>query len=60
MMEVMDLTYLEYLLLRRDAFIYRISKTKEGIEYLKNAYLNEQTEPDRAGLRRMMEQMGQA
>ena len=50
--EVRELEYVQYLTWRRDAFIYRLSSTDEGLEYLDNAWRMEQTEPDRAGLRR--------
>lgn len=43
--------YLDYLTFRRDAFIYRMSQTEKGEEYLKNAWLLEQTKPDRHKLR---------
>lgn len=40
----------DYLLLRRDAVIERLSRTEHGIEYLNDAWLREQTEPDLDGL----------
>ena len=43
--------YIDYLTLKRDAFIYRLSKTDKGQEYLENAYRLEQTKPDRQSLR---------
>ena len=49
--EVEELDYLDYLTFRRDAFIYRMSQTEKGEEYLKNAWLLEQTKPDRKKLR---------
>ena len=49
--EVEDLDYLEYLQYRRDAFIYRLTQSEKGLEYLDNAYRIEQTEPDRGSLR---------
>lgn len=48
-MEALD--YLQYLIWRRDAYIYMLSRTEEGQEYLDNAYRMEQTEPDRKKLR---------
>lgn len=42
---------MDYLVLRRDAFIYRMSQTEKGEEYLNNAYRLEQTTPDRKRLR---------
>lgn len=50
--EVSQLDYLQYLIWRRDAFIYRMSRSEEGQEYLDNAWRLEQTEPDRAALRK--------
>jgi hypothetical protein len=49
--EVAQLDYLQYLVWRRDAFIYLFSRTEEGQEYLDNAWRLEQVEPDRAALR---------
>lgn len=46
------LNYLEYLQYRRDAYINWLNSFEEGKEYLKNAWRMEQTEPDRAALRR--------
>lgn len=50
--EVAQLDYLQYLVWRRDAFIFLFSRTEAGQEYLDNAWRMEQTEPDRAALRR--------
>ena len=52
MLEVEELDYFDYLQYRRDAFIYSLSKTKQGQEYLDNAYRLEQTEPDRKSLKK--------
>lgn len=49
--EVEDLDIIDYLQLRRDAFIYRLNRTEKGREYLDNAYRLEQTQPDRKSLR---------
>ncbi len=49
--EVYELNYVHYLVLRRDAFIFRMSQSEKGIEYLDNAWRLEQTEPDMKGLR---------
>lgn len=49
--EVEELNWLEYLRLRRDAFIYSMNQTEKGREYLDNAWMMEQTEPDRRALR---------
>lgn len=51
MIEVDQLDYIDYLQYRRDAFIYRMSQTEKGQEYLDNAYRLEQTKPDRESLR---------
>lgn len=50
--EIDRLPYIEYLTYRRDAFITMLNKTEAGQEYLRNAWRMEQTEPDRAALRR--------
>ncbi|WP_286149576.1 MULTISPECIES: hypothetical protein [Bacillota] len=52
MLEIEEVDYIDYLILKRDAFIYKQSQTEHGREYLKNAYRLEQTSPDREGLRR--------
>lgn len=51
MLEVENLDIVTYLSYRRDAFIYRMSQTEKGREYLSNAYRLEQTTPDRKSLR---------
>ena len=51
MLEVEELDYVDYLIYRRDAFIYRMSQTEKGQEYLDKAWRLEQTKPDREGLR---------
>lgn len=51
-LQVQDLDYLDYLIYRRDAFIYRMSQTEKGEEYLNNAWRLEQTKPDRDNLRK--------
>lgn len=50
-LEVSQLNYLQYLIWRRDAYIYMLSRTEKGQEYLDNAWRMEQTKPDRAALR---------
>lgn len=52
MLQVEDLDIIDYLVYRRDAFIWRLEQTEDGREYLKNAWRMEQTEPDRPGLRK--------
>lgn len=51
MIEVENLDVVEYLAYRRDAFIYKMSQTEKGREYLSNAYRLAQTTPDRKSLR---------
>lgn len=53
-MEVEALDYLTYLTWRRDAFIHKWSQSEKGKEYLNNAWRMEQTEPDRAALRKKL------
>lgn len=50
--EVSQLDYLQYLIWRRDAYIYMLTRTEAGQEYLDNAWRMEQTAPDRSALRR--------
>lgn len=50
--EVGRLNYLEYLTYRRDAYIHKLNQTEAGQEYLDNAWRMEQTQPDRAALRK--------
>ena len=50
--QIQKLNYIEYLQSRRDAFINWLSGSEKGQEYLDNAWRMEQTEPDRAALRR--------
>ena len=40
-----------YLQLRRDAYIHNLQQTKDGREYLENAWRLEQTEPEREKFR---------
>ena len=50
-LEVEELDYIDYLTFRRDAFIYKMSKTDKGEEYLNNAWRLEQTKPNREKLK---------
>lgn len=54
LLQVRELNYIQYLIWRRDAFIYRLSRTEEGSEYLDNAWRMEQTKPDRPRLRKKL------
>ena len=57
--ELQQARYLSYLLWKRDAFISRLEQSEKGKEYLKNAARMEQTQPDRAGLRRRIHRTGE-
>ena len=52
MLQIEELNIIDYLVYKRDAFINRMSRTEEGVKYLKNAYRLEQTTPDRDNLRK--------
>ena len=54
LVEVRKLDYLQYLIWRRDAYIYMLSRTEAGQEYLDNAWRMEQTKADRAALRKKL------
>lgn len=49
--EVLELDCYTYKVLLSDAYIYKMSQTKEGREYLQECYILQQTEPDRKALR---------
>ena len=49
--QVADLPYLDYLRDLRDSFIDKMNQTEDGVKYLDNAWLLEQTEPDREASR---------
>ena len=51
LLDVRELDYIQYLIWRRDAFIYWLSRSEEGQEYLDEAWRLEQTKPDRQKLR---------
>ena len=51
-LEIGELDIVQFLLWRRDAFIYRLNQTEEGQKYLDNAWRCEQTKPDRNALRK--------
>lgn len=57
-LEVEKLNIVDYLRYRRDAFIYSMSQTEKGQEYLDNAYRLEQTKPDREALRKKFGEEG--
>lgn len=45
---------IQYLTWRRDAYIYLLTRTEEGQEYLDNCWRMEQTDLDRVALRRKL------
>jgi hypothetical protein len=51
LIEVSQLDIFEYWVLKRDAWIHHLSQTEKGQEYLDNAWICEQTTPDRQRLR---------
>lgn len=53
-MQIGEVNYLQYLIWRRDAYIYMLSRSAEGQKYLDNAWRLEQTKPDREALRKKM------
>ena len=57
-LEVEELDYIDYLTFRRDTFIYKMSKTDKGEEYLNNAWRLEQTKPEREKLREKFRKEG--
>ena len=52
MTEVYEMDLYDFLYIRREAFISRMSQTDEGTQYLNNAWRLEQTKPDREKLRK--------
>ena len=53
-LQIAELDYIQYLVWLRDAYIYKLSRTEEGQEYLDNAWRMEQTKPDREALRKKL------
>ncbi|MCL2517988.1 MAG: hypothetical protein FWF15_05440 [Oscillospiraceae bacterium] len=51
MFETYDLCFYDWLVLLRDAMIYKASQTESGRKYLEKCRRLEQTEPDRQKLR---------
>ena len=51
LLDVRELEYIQYLTWKRDAFIFFMSRTEKGQEYLDEAWRLEQTKPDRQKLR---------
>ncbi len=54
LIEVEELDYIDYLTLRRDAFIHKLEQSERGQEYLNTAWRLEQTKPDREKLRKKL------
>ena len=52
--KVHELFYDEYLFYLRDAFIYKLEQSREGREYLRNAYRITQAKPEREKIRERM------
>lgn len=50
--QIQKLDIEDYLFLMREAYIYELSQTEQGREYLENCWRIEQTAPDREGLRK--------
>ena len=57
-LEVEQLNYLDYLVYRRDAFIFETSKTEQGRKYLENAYRLEQTSMSKDSRSKLREMFG--
>jgi hypothetical protein len=57
-LQVEELNYLDYLIYRRDAFIWMMNQTEKGEEYLNNAWRLEQTTPNREKLRKKFGKVG--
>lgn len=49
--EILDLDCVSYVILVRDAFVYKMKQSPEGREYLEEAWYLKQTTPDRKKLR---------
>ena len=49
--QIGDLEVFDYYGYLHDAIVWNCSRTKEGRDYLEDAYMHSQTEPDRAELR---------
>lgn len=51
-MQIDDLEVFDYYGYLHDAVVWNCNRTEEGREYLEEAYLHKQTEPDRENLRK--------
>lgn len=54
LLDVGSMDLIQYLQLRRDAFISKLNATEKGREYLDNAWLLSRTEPDRKASRELL------
>lgn len=50
--DVLNLKYIDYLILRKDAYVYKLSQTEKGKDYLEQCYCFASEEPDRESLRK--------
>lgn len=53
--EALALDIIDYMILRRDAVATALTRTKDGREYLGEAWCRLQTEPDREALRELIQ-----
>ncbi len=53
-MDVLELQLLDYLELFRDAVIYNNMKSEEGLQRLDEAWILEQTSPDKNALKELL------
>lgn len=51
--QIDGLNIVDYLIYRRDAFIWKMSMTESGRDYLDKAYRSTQTKPEREKLRKL-------
>ena len=49
--EIQELSYYDYLVFRRDAFIHTLNQSDRGRQYLNEAWIFGQTEQDRSTMR---------
>ena len=53
-LEVQELDVVDFLILRRDAYIHALRQSKGGREYLERCWMHDQTVADRAALRELI------
>lgn len=56
--DVLDLDLVDFLALRREAFIVAMSKTQEGREYLENCKMFEAEDADYDAVRKLRDELG--